>query len=117
MLQWAVALGKMYIHVHVMTMERFGMEPDVFAAHAYDGMSLIVKAIERVGLNRVLIRDILTDLKSFQGYEGVTGKIILDESWNDIGDIWMAEVKNGQFVFSPSPELGERAHSGKMAGY
>ncbi len=98
-------------------MERFGMEPDVFAAHAYDGMSLIVKAIERVGLNRVLIRDILTDLKSFQGYEGVTGKIILDESWNDIGDIWMAEVKNGQFVFSPSPELGERAHSGKMAGY
>ena len=35
----------------------------------------------------------------------------------DIGAIWMAEVKNGKFVFSPSPELGERAHSGKMVGY
>ena len=97
--------------------ERFGMEPDVFAAHAYDGMNLIVKATQKVGLNRVLIRDVLTDLTSFQGYEGVTGKIILDESWNDIGDIWMAEVKNGQFEFRPSPELGERAHSGKMVGY
>ena len=29
----------------------------------------------------------------------------------------MAEVKNGQFEFRPSPELGERAHSGKMVGY
>ena len=97
--------------------DRFGMEPDVFAAHAYDGMNLIVKATQKVGLNRVLIRDVLTDLKSFQGYEGVTGKIILDESWNDIGDIWMAEVKNGQFEFSSRHELGERAHSGKMVGY
>ncbi len=97
--------------------DRFGMEPDVFAAHAYDGMNLIVKATQKVGLNRVLIRDVLTDLKSFQGYEGVTGKIIFDKSWNDIGDIWMAEVKNGRFEFSPSPELGERAHSGKMVGY
>jgi len=96
---------------------RFGMEPDVFAAHAYDGMNLIVEATRKAGLNRVLIRDVLTDLHTFQGYEGVTGKIVLDESWNDIGDIWMAEVKNGQFEFSPSPEMGERAHSGKMVGY
>ena len=96
---------------------RFGMEPDVFAAHAYDGMTLIVEATRKAGLNRVLIRDVLTDLHTFQGYEGVTGKIVLDESWNDIGDIWMAEVKNGQFEFSPSPEMGDRAHSGKMVGY
>ena len=96
---------------------RFGIEPDVFAAHAYDGMNLIIEATKKAGLNRVLIRDVLTDLDTFQGYEGVTGKIILDESWNDIGDIWMAEVKNGQFEFSPSPEMGERAHSGKMVGY
>lgn len=96
---------------------RFGIEPDVFAAHAFDGMNLIIEAIKKVGLNRVLIRDVLTDLNTFQGYEGVTGKIILDESWNDIGDIWMAEVKNGQFEFSPGPDLGKRSHSGKMVGY
>ena len=97
--------------------KRFNLEADVYAAHAYDGMNLILAAIEKVGLNRVLIRDVLTDLHSFQNYNGVTGEIVFDESWNDIGQIWMAEVKNGKFVFKPSPELGERAHSGRMVGY
>jgi len=90
--------------------KRFGSEPDVFAAHAYDGMNLIIKAIQKVGLNRALIRDVLTDLKTFQGYQGVTGKIILDESWNDIGDIYMAAVQNGQFKFSVSPPIVLKKH-------
>jgi len=63
-----------------------------------------------VGLNRALIRDVLTDLKTFQGYQGVTGKIILDESWNDIGDIYMAAVQNGQFKFSVSPPIVLKKH-------
>jgi len=83
--------------------KRFGFEPDVFATHAYDGMNLIIQAIDKAGLNRVLIRDILTDLKTFQGYQGVSGKIILDKSWNDIGDIWMTKVQNGKFkYFTPN---------------
>ena len=82
-------------------LSRFGIEPDVFAAHAYDGMNLIIEAINRVGLNRTRIRDILTDLETFQGYQGVTGKLVLDATWNDIGDIWMTEIKNGEFVYSP----------------
>ena len=85
--------------------ERFGQEPDVFAAFAFDGMNLIVEAIREAGLNRALIRDLLTDLKTFQGYEGVTGKIIFDASWNNIRPIFMAEVHNGKFVFSPAPSL------------
>jgi len=84
---------------------RFDMDPDVFAVHAYDGMNLILQAIQKAGLNRVLIRDVLTDLYTFQGYQGVTGKIIFDESWNDIGDIWMTEVRNGQFEFSEVPQF------------
>ncbi len=83
----------------------YGMEPDVFAAHAYDGMNLIIDAIQKAGLNRTLIRDLLTDLKTYQGYEGITGKIILDASWNDIGSIWMTEVQSGEFVFFPTPPL------------
>ncbi len=85
--------------------DKYGMEPDVFAAHAYDGMNIIIDAIHKVGLNRVLIRDVLTDLKTFQGYKGVTGKIIFDASWNDIGSIWMAEVRDGKFVFFPPSPL------------
>jgi len=88
--------------------ERFSMEPDVFAAHAYDGMNMIISAIRKVGLNRVLIRDVLTDMNTFQGYEGVTGEIVLDASWNDIGDIWMTEVRNGKFEYFPTPETDEQ---------
>ena len=83
--------------------ERFGMDPDVFAAHAYDGMSMTIEAIKIAGLNRTMIRDVLTDLKTFQGYHGVTGKIIFDTTWNDVGPIWLVEIINGEFVFKPSP--------------
>jgi hypothetical protein len=80
-------------------------------------MSLIVKAIDQVGLNRVLIRDILTDLETFQGYPGVTGEIIFDETWNDIGEIWMAKVIDGEFEYSSSPLNYERGASSGMPGY
>jgi len=79
--------------------ERFGQEPDVFAAHAYDGMNMTIDAIDKVGLNRYLIRDELTGLKS---YKGVTGDIIFDATWNDVGRIFMAEIKDGAFNFYPA---------------
>lgn len=85
--------------------KRFGLEPDVFAAHAYDGMNIIIDAIHITGLNRALIRDVITDHKTFQGYQGITGEIIFDPSWNDIGSIWMTEVRDGKFVFFPPPPL------------
>jgi branched-chain amino acid transport system substrate-binding protein len=86
-------------------LKRFSQEPDVFAAHAYDGTNLLISAINKVGLNRVLIRDILTERKTFQGYPGVTGNIELDGSWNEIRNIFMAKVQNGKFVFTPAPPL------------
>lgn len=89
-------------------LKRFDLEPDVFAAHAYDGMNLIIEAIHKVGLNRVLIRDVLTDLRTFQGYQGVTGEIILDKTWNDVGGIWMVKIENGKFIYSEGPEMIQR---------
>jgi branched-chain amino acid transport system substrate-binding protein len=99
-------------------LKRFGQEPDVFAAHAYDGMCIIIDAIKKAGLNRVLIRDLLTDRKTFQNYDGVTGKIMLDGSWNNIRDIFIAEVHNGKFVFSPAPPLDQKyKRGGDTGGY
>jgi len=98
-------------------LKRFGQEPDVFAAHAYDGMNIIIEAIRKAGLNRVLIRDLLTDFKTLQGYQGVTGKIILDSSWNDVSDIFMAEVRNGKFVFTPAPPLDLKGVKSKTGNY
>jgi len=82
--------------------KRFNQEPDVFAAHAYDGMNLIIESIYKVGLNKALIRDRLTDRKTFQGYEGVTGEIIFDPAWADIGPIWLTEIKDGDYHFTPA---------------
>ena len=92
-----------YIEFKNKYMKRFNMEPDAFAAFAYDGTNILVKAIEKAGLNRALIRDRLTDLKTFQNYEGVTGKIVFDQTWNNIRPVFLAEVKNGKFAFSPAP--------------
>lgn len=97
-------------------LNRFGQEPDVFATHAYDGMNLIIDAINKVGLNRVLIRDILTDRKTFQGYQGVTGKIVLDQSWNEIRDIFIAKVTKGKFEFSAAPPLDMKHKTGSSTG-
>lgn len=85
--------------------KRFGEEPNVFAAHAYDAVNMIIDAIQKVGLNRVLIRDILTDLKTFQGYKGVTGIVIFDGAFNNLRPIFLAKVNNGKFEFSPAPEF------------
>jgi len=79
--------------------EKFGIEPDVFAAHAYDGMNMIIEAIQKAGLNRYLIRDVMTGIKT---YQGVTGEIILDAAFNDVGAIWMSKIKNGEYEFFPS---------------
>jgi branched-chain amino acid transport system substrate-binding protein len=96
--------------------KRFGTEPDVFAAHAYDGMNLLIAAIDKVGLNRVLIRDILTERKTFQGFQGVTGPIILDASWNQMRDIYMAKVVKGKFEFTPAPSLDLKHATGSGTG-
>jgi branched-chain amino acid transport system substrate-binding protein len=85
--------------------KQYGQEPNVFAAHAYDAINMIIGAIEKVGLNRVLIRDVLTDLKTFQGYKGVTGIVIFDGAFNNLRPIFMAKVVNGKFEFSPAPKF------------
>lgn len=84
--------------------KRFGMEPDVFAAHAYDGMNIIIRSVERAGLNRAVIRDVLTDMKITNGYKGVTGEVVFDGSWNNIRPIFLAEVVNGKFQFTNAPK-------------
>jgi branched-chain amino acid transport system substrate-binding protein len=90
--------------------KRFGIEPDVFAVHAYDGANLIIKSIQKAGLNRALIRDVLTDNKTFQGYEGASGKIIFDQTWNNIRPIYIAKINNGKFEFTPAPPYKKEAH-------
>jgi len=76
--------------------ERFNYAPETFAAHAFDGASILIAAIQKAGLNRVRIRDALYE---YTHYDGVTGSIDFDATMNDIGPVYIATVKGGQFVF------------------
>ena len=63
--------------------QRFGEEPDAYSAHAYDGMNMIIKALEKGGLNRAKIRDELAAMKT---YHGVTGLKEFDAAFNNLRD-------------------------------
>jgi ABC-type branched-subunit amino acid transport system substrate-binding protein len=98
-------------------LKRFKQEPDVFAAHAYDGMNIIIESIQKAGLNRVLIRDVMLDLKTFQGYQGVTGKMQFDATWNDISPIYMATVRQGKFEFTQAAPFDKSMGAGTKSVY
>ncbi|MCP4693929.1 MAG: amino acid ABC transporter substrate-binding protein [Desulfobacterales bacterium] len=82
--------------------ERFGEPPETYAAHAYDGMSMIIAAIEKGGLNRARIRDELAAMKTWQG---VTGPKEFDPVFNDISPAWLAIAENGRFSFFSRDEV------------
>ena len=69
--------------------------------HSYDAANITIDAIRKAGLNRTLIRDLLTDMSTFQNYQGASGTIVFDASWNDVGQIYMAEIRNNDFYFTP----------------
>ncbi len=76
--------------------KRFGHEPDAYAAHGYDGAGIVIEAVRRAGLNRVRIRDALFEMN---GYDGVTGRVVFDASRNDVGSVYLAEVRDGRFSY------------------
>jgi len=76
--------------------KRYDEEPETYAAHAYDGMSMLIQAIDRGGLNRALIRDELANVKR---YQGVTGKKEFDTTYNNVTPGCLAIVENGRFAF------------------
>jgi branched-chain amino acid transport system substrate-binding protein len=73
---------------------RYGEEPEAYAAFAYDGMNMIIAAIEKAGLNRARIRDALAAMKM---YQGVTGRMEFDATFNNIGPASLAVVEDGRF--------------------
>lgn len=93
---------------------KFQEDPDAYAAYAYDGMNLLLAAIEKGGLNRGKVMDALRDHQG-QTYEGVAGREQFDHTLNNIAPIYIARVEGGKFVYAPS-KLREPASAAKHAG-
>jgi ABC-type branched-subunit amino acid transport system substrate-binding protein len=82
---------------------RFGEEPETFAAHAYDGMNMLIWAVQVAGLNRAKIRDVLA--YRVRPWKGVTGDITLSSCLDDVGDVYLAKRENGQWNFYSREDL------------
>ncbi len=83
-------------------MERFGEEPEAYASHAYDGINMVIKAIEKGGLNRYRIRDEMANIKTIRG---VSGTKIFDNFYNNISMPSIAIIKNRKWEFYTYKEI------------
>ncbi len=84
--------------------ERYGVEAETYAAHAYDGMNMLIWATQAAGLNRAKIRDVLAYLP--RPWPGVTGDIILSACLDDVGDVFLAERQKGAWRYFSRADLG-----------
>jgi ABC-type branched-subunit amino acid transport system substrate-binding protein len=77
--------------------ERFGTEADTYASHAYDGVNMLIWAIQEAGLNRAKIRDVLAHRA--EPWPGVTGAIPLSSALDDEGEVFYARCENGRWNY------------------
>jgi len=84
--------------------ERFGEDPETYASHAYDGMNMLIWAVQVAGLNRARIRDVLAHRR--RPWPGVTGKIPLSAALDDMGEVFLARRENNKWKYYSRTELG-----------
>ncbi|MGI6452714.1 MAG: ABC transporter substrate-binding protein [Syntrophomonadaceae bacterium] len=76
--------------------EKYGKDPDAFAALGYDSVQLLVAALNAAGeADPVKVKDALADITDF---EGVTGKMSIDEQHNPVKAGVIIEFVDGNQV-------------------
>jgi branched-chain amino acid transport system substrate-binding protein len=80
--------------------KRFSIEPDAYAAYAYDGARMLMGAINQAGLNRGRIMDALRGYQ-MKHYAGVSGSAFFDYTLNNIAPVTFAQVRDGKFAYWP----------------
>ena len=83
--------------------DRFGEEAETYAAHGYDGMSMLIWAVQVAGLNRAKIRDVLAYRST--PWKGVTGDIIFSACLDDLGDAFLAKREDGAWKYYSREDL------------
>lgn len=84
--------------------KRYGVTPDTYAAHAYDGANMLIWAIQTAGLNRAKIRDVLS--YRAEPFPGVTGDIPLSSAMDDAGEVFLAKFESGAWKYYSRDDLG-----------
>jgi ABC-type branched-subunit amino acid transport system substrate-binding protein len=81
---------------------RWGEEPDAYAAYAYDGMKILIDAIQKAGPNRGRIMEVLRDFQMKEHF-GVAGRYFFDHTLNNIAPVTLGRVEKGKFVYWTAP--------------
>jgi ABC-type branched-subunit amino acid transport system substrate-binding protein len=89
--------------------QKFHEEPIDYAAAAYDVTNILFAAIEKAGLNRGRIMDVLRAYQ-MKTYQGVMGTIYFDHTLNDLAPVNLARVKDGKFEYWLAPR--QSGHEG-----
>ncbi len=74
---------------------KYGQDPDIWAAYAYDAANILFAAIKNGGEDRTKINEYLTTLKDFKGATGVT---TFDANGDCMKDPLKLVIKDGQFA-------------------
>jgi len=83
--------------------QRFGEDPETYAAHAYDGMNMLIWATQVAGLNRAKIRDVLAHRD--RPWPGVTGNIELSAALDNANEVYLVERRAGQWIYHSREDL------------
>ena len=70
--------------------ERYGVEPGIEAAQAYDAVRLLATSLRQSGPNRARLRDALASVSNFAG---ISGNISFDHAGNDTAAVTLRELK------------------------
>ncbi|MGO8746807.1 MAG: ABC transporter substrate-binding protein [Thermoguttaceae bacterium] len=81
-----------------------GPEVETYAAHGYDGMNMVIWAVQAAGLNRAKIRDMIA--YRTEPWPGVTGDILFSSVLDDIGDVYLAKRENSAWKYFSREMLG-----------
>jgi ABC-type branched-subunit amino acid transport system substrate-binding protein len=97
--------------------EKFNEEPETQAAHAYDGMNILIWATQLAGLNRAKVRDVLA--YQTEPWPGITGDIVFSAVLDDIGQVYLARYEDDKWVYYSRGDLDipEKIISDKGTGF
>ncbi|QOY86149.1 ABC transporter substrate-binding protein [Paludibaculum fermentans] len=82
---------------------RFQVDAETYAAHAYDGMNMLIWAVQQGGLNRAKIRDLIATRS--KPWPGVTGAIPLSAVMDDAGEVFLARFGQGRWKYESRESL------------
>jgi ABC-type branched-subunit amino acid transport system substrate-binding protein len=86
--------GTLLVHSYT-SPNRLKQKTDLYAMYAYDGMLLIIKAIQEIGSDRTKIQKHLVSMKYA---EGISGPIQFDAMGNRKGPIRFAKIEKGRLI-------------------